>query len=74
MLYQWVLIYNKAEVKWIVDSKAIYVRVMYAMITELQSLEKLLDIAFRNGRTLEATGHGTEILILESGFLRRKCL
>ena len=41
-----------------------YIHAMHAMITvfsELQSLEKPLDIALGNGRTLEATGRGTEI-------------
>ena len=46
---------------------------MITVFSELQSLEKPLDIALGNFRTLEATGRGTEILMLESGFLRSKC-
>ena len=49
---------------------------MYTMITVFLSCrtwKKTLDIAFGDGRMLEATGCGTVVLMLKSGSLRQKC-
>ena len=60
---------NQADVEWIVDSGATcHVCHDYSLFSELQNLEKPLDIVLGDGRTLKATGRGTVILILESGF------
>ena len=65
---------NQADVEWIVDSGATcHVCHDNSLFSELQNLEKPLDIVLGDGRTLKATGRGTVILILESGSLRRKC-
>ena len=65
---------NQADVECIVDSGATcHVCHDYGLFSELQDLEKPLDIVLGDSHTLEATECGTVILILEFGSLRRKC-
>ena len=62
------------DTDWIVDSGATcHVCHDRSLFTELENLKKPLDIILGDGRTLNATGCGTVILMLESGSLRRKC-
>ena len=70
---------KQAEIEWIVDSGATsHVCHDRSLFTELQNLEKPLDIILGdgrtlNGRTLNATGCGSVIVMLESDSLKRKC-
>ena len=51
---------KQADVEWIIDSGATcHVCYDYSLFSELQNLEKPLDIALGDGHTLKATGHGT---------------
>ena len=62
------------DTDWIVDSGATcHVCHDRSLFTELENLKKPLDIILGDGRTLNATGCGTVILILESDSLKRKC-
>ena len=66
---------NQADVEWIIDSGATCHVICHddSLFSELQNLEKPLNIVLGDGHTLKATGRGTAILILESGSLSRKC-
>ena len=65
---------KQAEIEWIVDSGATsHVCHDRSLFTELQNLEKPLDIILGDGRTLNATGCGSVIVMLESDSLKRKC-
>ena len=64
---------KQAEIEWIVDSGATsHVCHDRSLFTELQNLEKPLDIILGDGRTLNATGCSV-IVMLESDSLKRKC-
>ena len=65
---------KQADTEWIIDLGATcHVCHDWSLFTELQNLQKSLDIVHEDGRTLKATGCGTAILMLESGALKRKC-
>ena len=56
---------KQANVEWIIDSGATcHVCHDYSLFSELQNLEKPLDIALGDGHTLKAIGRGTVVLML----------
>ena len=59
---------------WIVDSGATcHICNDRNSFVELHNLKKTLDVTLGDGHTLKAIGHGTVILMMKTGCLRRKC-